>query len=328
MTPSPNRQAVIMGLFVATATAILAGAVLMVGDLNDTFTRKIAVHAVFDDVGGLQAGDNIWFSGVKVGTVKALVFRAAAEVEVTLKIDAGASAFIHRDVQAKLGSDGLIGSKIVVIFGGSDTAPPIVEGDVIQTATAISTEQIMTTLQANNENLLAITTDIRGVTEKLAAGEGTIGKLLGDETLYTQAAATVATLGDASDSAKQVTASLAVFSAKLNRPGSLPHDLVTDTTTYAELTQAVGKLHQASASAATLADGLAAGAADPNSAAGTLLHDPGAGADVKAVLSNLSAGTVLLNDDLEAAQHNFLLRGFFKKRSKRAAAEQAEGDAP
>ena len=59
----------IVGLFIAFGGLVLGGGILTVGDLNDTFTRKVEVSAVFEDVNGLQEGDNVWFSGVKVGTV-------------------------------------------------------------------------------------------------------------------------------------------------------------------------------------------------------------------------------------------------------------------
>ena len=69
MKPNPDRQAVIVGLFVALALAILTGGILTIGDINDTFTRKITVTSVFEEGGGLQQCDNIWFAVVKVGTV-------------------------------------------------------------------------------------------------------------------------------------------------------------------------------------------------------------------------------------------------------------------
>ena len=62
MNPSPNRQAVVVGLFTAAAIAILAGAVLTIGDINDSFTRKVTVTAVFDEVSGLKKGDNMAYS--------------------------------------------------------------------------------------------------------------------------------------------------------------------------------------------------------------------------------------------------------------------------
>ena len=140
---------------------------------------------------------------------------------------------------------------------------------------------------------------------------------------------TVASLHGASDNAQALTASLAGFSADLNRKGSLPKDLVTDRSTYAALTSTVGQLQDASEHAATLMGGLAQGAADPGTPVGALVHDTEAGADVKATLDNLNESSRLLSEDLEAAQHNFLLRHFFKKKEKAAkkAAKALDGDA-
>jgi len=325
MNPSPNRQAVVVGLFTAAAIAILAGAVLMIGDINDSFTRKVTVTAVFDEVSGLKKGDNIWFSGVKVGTVKSLSFQEDSKVEVILRVDREATPFIHKDVLAKVGSDGLIGNRIVVLYGGTPTAPKLADGDVLSIGKTVSTEEIMATLQENNKNLLGITSDLKVVSGKLAAGEGTIGKLLTDEALYASVNDTAATLNGASANAQDMTSSLSTFASKLNAKGSLPNDLVTDKTTYASLTATVSELNETGARASKLVGTLADGVADPNSPVGALMGDGAAGGDLKQTLENLNRGTVLLNEDLEAAQHNFLLRGFFKKRDK-AAADKAKDD--
>ena len=82
------------------------------------------------------------------------------------------------------------------------------------------------------------------------------------------------------------------------------------------------QLAAASEQTSALVGGVAAGLADPHAPLGTLLHDHEAGTDLKVTLDQLQRTTVLLNDDLEALQHNFLLRGLFKKREK--AAEQDE----
>jgi len=325
MNPSPNRQAVVVGLFTAAAIAILAGAVLTIGDINDSFTRKVTVTAVFDEVSGLKKGDNIWFSGVKVGTVKSMRFQEDSKVEVVLRVDREATPFIHKDVLAKVGSDGLIGNRIVVLYAGTPNAPTLEDGDVLSIGKTVSTEEIMATLQENNKNLLGITSDLKVVSGKLAAGEGTIGKLLTDESLYASVNDTAATLNGASDNAKTMTSSLSTFASKLNEKGSLPNDLVTDKTTYASLTATVTELHETGARASELVGTLATGVANPNSPVGALMGDGAAGGDLKQTIENLNRGTELLNEDLEAAQHNFLLRGFFKKRDKEAAQKARDG---
>jgi phospholipid/cholesterol/gamma-HCH transport system substrate-binding protein len=325
MSASPNRQAVVVGLFVLAAVGILTGGILTIGDLNDTFTKKLTVTAVFDEVNGLQEGDNIWFSGVKVGIVKDLAFQEGSRVLIEMKVDRKASEFIREDALAKIGSDGLIGNKIVVLYGGTPGAPHLEDGDVLLTEPAVSSEALMAMLQENNTNLLAITTDLKDISGKIAKGEGTVGKLLMDEALYTNVNGTVTTLGVASTNAQNATGSLSAFAGKLNKEGSLPNQLVTDKTTYPALTGAVGKLNDASGSASELMAGIAKGAANPNTPIGTLVNDEPAGADLKVTLANLSQGTVLLNEDLEALQHNFLTRPYFKKKER--AAKKAEAQA-
>lgn len=324
MNPTPQRQAVVVGLFVTLALLILAGGILTIGDLNDTFTRKVVARAVFDEVSGLKAGDAIWFSGLKVGTVKKLTFTGDSKVEALLNLDAEATPFIHKDSLAKLGSDGLIGNRIVVIYDGTAEAGPVKDGDELKIGTTVSTEEIMTMLQTNNKNLLAITTDLKGITAKISAGEGTVGKLLTDDSLYTNVTDAVETLKVASTNARQMTASLATFSAKLNKPGTLFNDLATDHTTYASLTATVDNLGRVGERAGGVVDSLARTVDDTTTPVGVLLHDREAGTDLHTTLDNLTRSTVLLNDDLEALQHNFLFRGFFKKRAKEAAKAAAE----
>ena len=65
-----NRRGIIVGIFVFLGVAIFIVAILTLGTQKKTFENVIAIKAIFDNVNGLQKGNNIWFSGVKVGTVK------------------------------------------------------------------------------------------------------------------------------------------------------------------------------------------------------------------------------------------------------------------
>lgn len=325
MSESPRRVAVVVGIFVTTGIVLLSGGVLAIGNLNETFTRKITVTATFDEVNGLKTGDNIWFSGVKVGRVKDLRFEGESQVEVEMKIDRAAAEFIHKDSLAKIGSDGPIGSKLVILYDGSPKAPHIEDGDVLHIGESASVEAMMATFQKTNDNLLVITDDLKILTAGLVAGEGTAGRLLSDEYLASQVADTVANVQVATADAKETSANLSTFSAKLNRPGNLPHDIATDKTLYPQLQATAGSLQKTATDASTLVDGIARSTADTDTAVGALLHDKEAGADVKATLDNLNGGTQALQEDLEAAQHSWLLRRAFKKKAK-ADAESAAAD--
>lgn len=313
MSDSPSRQPVIVGLFVTVGLAVLGGGILAIGNINDTFTQKITVHATFEEVGGLSTGDNVWFSGVKVGVVKGLEFDEQSHVKVEMKIDQDAAKFIRNDALAKIGSDGLIGNKIVVLYEGTPGAPAIADGDVVRIGDEVSMEEMMAMFQTNNENLLAITNDIKTLTSGIVAGKGTAGRLLGDEALATQITETVASMKGTADSASAAAGQMASYTRKLNQPGSLPYELATDKTLFPSLQASATQLQGVATSAGTLVDGLAASTQNPNTPLGTLLHDQEAGGDVKQTLANMTKTTELLNEDLEAVQHNFLLRGYFKK---------------
>ena len=186
----------------------------------------------------------------------------------------------------------------------------------------------MTTLQQNNQNLLAITTDLKVISGRLSAGEGTLGMLLVKDDLYANVLSTVSTLDAASGNARTATASLSTFASKLNQEGTLPNQLVTDRTTYATLTGTVGNLNHAGERAAELMDGLASGARDPKTPIGALIGDEATGTDVKTTMDNLSRGSELLAEDLEAIQHNFLFRGYFRRKAKAEARAEAAPTPP
>jgi phospholipid/cholesterol/gamma-HCH transport system substrate-binding protein len=327
MSESPQRQAVIVGLFVSIGIAILIGALFTLGSMTEMLQRNVQVTTVFDDVGGLKKGDAVWFSGVPVGTIKEVRFDGGPQVEVEMAIDSEASPFIRADAMARVSSDGLIGNKIIVLYGGTPEAEAIESGDALQSSVSLSPEQVMAMFQENNKNLLAITTDLKGVASKIAAGEGSVGKLLADDHLYNDLTNTVSAMQDAAVNAQVMTGNLANFAGKVNQEGHLAHDLVTDKTTYASLTSSVEKFESAATSAATIVDKLEQGTSDPATPLGTLLHDEEAGEDLKETLDNLNEGSMLLSENLEAMQHNFLLRGFFKKKDKEKEEKQQRGQA-
>src|SRR2546423_1952739 len=177
MKAEQNKKAIIVGIFVFLAIIIFIAGVLVVGGQRKTFKKTITVNAVFNDVSGLLNGNNVWFSGVKVGAVKNMNITGNAQVIIEMRIEEKLVKYIRKDAKAKIGSDGLIGNKIVVIYGGSLTSPSIEPGDTLIVEKALNTEAMMNTLEESNQNLLAITGNLKLISERLAEGEGTIGKL-------------------------------------------------------------------------------------------------------------------------------------------------------
>jgi phospholipid/cholesterol/gamma-HCH transport system substrate-binding protein len=109
------------------------------------------------------------------------------------------------------------------------------------------------------------------------------------------------------------------FSNKMNTKGGLADKMLTDTVAYARLLQSMDKLKEAANNAAILTNNLNTASNKLNSTdniLGVLLNDPAGAKKVQATIDKLQQSSVKLNDDLEAVQSNFLLRGFFKKREK------------
>lgn len=321
MTAVTNRRTIIVGLFIFIGLAFLVSGILAIGQLNKSFTRKVEIISVFDDVSGLQQGNNIWFSGVKIGTVKDLSFYGSSQVQVVMNIDEKSQPYIHKDAKAKISSDGLIGNKIIVIYGGSPNVPMVQKDDVLLVEKTFSTDDMMNTLQQNNVNILAITAQFKAISEMIRNGKGTLGKLLTDEELYNNLVAISTSVSKSADNAKKITTDLSAFSAKLHQEGGFANELVTDTTVFKNLKSIVAQLDQIAGSANDVVANLKTASADPQSPIGLLLNDKQAGADMKSTIKNLEESSVKLNENMEALQHNFLLRGYFRKQENQPAAD-------
>jgi len=311
-------KAILTGIFVLVGIAILVAGVFIVGGKDKSFKHSLTANAVFSDVNGLAKGSNVWYSGVKIGTVKKVSF-VENGVLVSFTIEEDVQQKIRRDTKVKLSSDGLIGNKIIILYGGTAESPEIQSGNTLLVENGLGTEEIMATLQGNNANLLQITNDLKLVTKGLAEGKGTIGKLLNDPTINNTLQAAVASLSRAGNNAQILTANLSEFSGKLNNKGYFLNDIATDTTLMASLQRTATQLNEVSRSANAVVENLTITTAKLNnnkSAVGVLLTDEVAAENLQNTFANLESSTKKLDDNMEAMQHNFLLRGFFKDRAR------------
>lgn len=322
MDQSENRKAFIVGIFLALGLILFVVGILTLGGSQKTFSKSIHISATFDDVAGLKQGNNVWFSGVKVGTISAVRFTGPSQVDVKMRIDENSQQYIHRNAGVKISSDGLIGNKIIVIDGGSPQAPIVQDGDVLQVEKIASTDDMLKTLQQNNENLLSITKDFKELSHKILQGKGTVGALLADSTMGMQLKASMRNLQATTQTAANMAVALDNFAKKLNTKGGLADKFLTDTATFNKIQASVAALQKTVTNASELTANLTKASKQlvtPNNAIGVLLMDPKGATQVQTTLNNLQQGSVKLNEDLEAAQHNFLLKGYFKKKTKAQA---------
>jgi phospholipid/cholesterol/gamma-HCH transport system substrate-binding protein len=334
MKTNNNKRAVTVGIFVLVGLLIFIAGILTLGGQKKTFQKKVTIRAVFSDVGGLQVGNNVWYLGVKVGTVKKMTFNENSQVEIVMNIEVKAQKFIKKDAKVKLGSEGFIGNKLVVIYGGNEESEAIAENDVLKSEAGTSTDEMLATLQKNNKNLLDITDNMKLISKRIVDGDGISCKLLSDETLGNNLELAINEFKQASANAQSLTADISNYTSRLQSKGSLTNDLITDTLIYSGLKAAVAQLQLASKKANEVTDNIklasnnvrevSSNLNSSTSPIGVLLNDQEAGNNLKALLANLQSGTQKLDENMEALQHNFLLRGFFKKKAKKAAKEAAK----
>jgi phospholipid/cholesterol/gamma-HCH transport system substrate-binding protein len=332
MQTRTKTRTVVVGIFIFVGLVIFCLAVLVLGGQKKSVMSSVQVRTIFQDVGGLAKGNNVWYSGVKVGSIKKLTFLEPHKIEVLINIDRNYVAFIHKDVRAKVSSDGLIGNKIIALSGGTTQTPVIEDGDEVLAEASISSDELMNTLQVNNKNLVAITGNLKEITNTIAAGKGNIGKLLRDTTVYDRLEHTLASLQQTSANAQRLTNNLSAYSARLQTKGVLANELVSDTMVFSRLRSTVSSMEQAAHSANETVKNLQSVStnvnqqlSNPQSAAGVLLNDPQTAMHLKQTIINLDSSTGRLNQNMEALKHNFFFRGYFRrqeKAAKKAAEEQ------
>jgi len=326
-----NKKAIKVGIFIFIGLLIFIIGVFTLGSQKKAFTDSFSVNVVFDDIQGLKTGNNVWFSGVKIGTIKKIQFFGTSQVQVFMNLEEEAHKYIHKDAKALISSDGLIGNKIVVITGGNPKFPFVEEGDRLQVDPTLSTDDIMKTLQANNKNLITITNNLKSITDNMIKGKGTIGMLLTDSGMAIKIKSAVNNLEATTLNANKLTYEFAQFGTKLNAKGGLTDKLLTDTSVFPKLQRSATSFQASAKSAATLTNNLNSVSEklkDSNSPLGILLSDKVSGNNLRTTLVNLKTSSKKLDENMEALQHNFLLRGFFKKKAKEKVEQQRDSIKP
>lgn len=231
-TQSPKFK-IRLGLFIITGLALFILAIFLIGRQKNLFDPVFPLATRFNNVSGLQVGNTVRFSGINVGTVDNIRIINDTTVQVNMLIKKDVQKFIKSDSEAGIGSEGIIGDRLLVITNGSPNAKIVREGQLLESYEPVETDEIMAGLQETVANASFATDQIGEVLYKINNGDGTLGRLINDEQI-------------------------------------------------AE--------------------------------------------NIDQTIVNLKTSTKKLDQNMEAAKHNFLLRGYFKKKEKEKAKEKKEAE--
>ncbi|MGD0038562.1 MAG: MlaD family protein [Bacteroidota bacterium] len=172
-----------LGIFISLGIAIFIVGIYFVGERQQLFRSTFRVSGIFKDVAGLQAGNNVRLSGINVGTVDNISIVSDTSIRVEILIDESTRKFIKKDAVATIGSDGLMGNKILIINPGTGGKMEIENNNIVQTIQPINMDDILISLKASIDNTSNITSNLSKITGSIQSGKGTIGKLLMDQSL-------------------------------------------------------------------------------------------------------------------------------------------------
>ncbi|HEX3007585.1 MAG TPA: MlaD family protein [Bacteroidales bacterium] len=168
-----------LGIFVTLGTVFLIVAIYFVGKKQNLFDTTFGLRAVFKDVSGLQPGNNIRFGGINVGIIEGITIVNDTSIRVDMQIQEDVRKFIKADSKCIIGSDGLMGNKILIITPGSG-GNPVKNNAYLATTIPVNMDDIMNNLKVTVQNAAVLTDDLSQITSSIRSGRGTIGKLFMD----------------------------------------------------------------------------------------------------------------------------------------------------
>jgi phospholipid/cholesterol/gamma-HCH transport system substrate-binding protein len=304
-----------LGAFVLGGVALFLISVFYLGRENNIFSRTFTVSAVFKNVEGLKAGDNVWLSGVKIGTVKKVSIISEGQVIVTMSLKEKQNEFIKKNATANIGSDGLVGNKIVVIRPGS-AVETIHDHDTINSFSPTDTQELFNLAKEVGTDIKAITSDLKATTAKINAGQGVIGELLNEGEMAKELRASMLAIRRASENATRATNEINKMLTEINQGDGLMTKLIRDTTYAAQFSRTMDNVEQVGENARKMAADLKEVTDkmnDKNNAMGVLLTDTTFAEKLKSTMTNAEKASAKLDENLKAMRSSWPFKKYFRK---------------
>ncbi len=314
------KKKIQLGLFVAGGVVLFLAALFYLGKENNLFNKTFTVLAVFKNVEGLNSGDNVWLSGVKIGTVKDVTIVTEGKVIVSMALKEKQNQFIKKDATASVGSDGLVGNKIVVIRPGLSKTE-IDDYDTINSQSPVDTQDVINLAKDVGTNTKSITGDLKLIIEKINRGEGLLGEIVNDGEISQDIRATISLLKVASNNTLRVSQKMDGLLTEVQHGQGLMAHLLNDSSYTNSFKAALKDISEVGANAKTISADLQKITDQLNSKDNivhVLIADSSAANDLKKTITTATMASEKLDENMTALQSNFLLRRYFKKKEKEA----------
>ena len=307
-----------VGIMFLTGLFLLVGALYFIGDRQNLFGDTIELKAEFEEVNGLMKGNNVRYAGINIGTVTSVSIVNDSMVMVEMVVESSAMEYIKTNALASIGSDGLMGNKLVNISSSKGEAPLIKEGDVIKSVTPLDTDEIMRTLSRTNDDMSVIAQNLKSITQKIE-DENMVWNLLSDSALALNIKNTVRNVDYTSAELTNISRTFSQVAKDVQDGKGTVGKLLKDTSFIERVDNALmgiqnvsDSLNRLTGNIANITDDIKAG----KGAAGRILKDEQFDKDLTETMENMKKASKALEEDLEALKHSIFFRKYFKKKAK------------
>ena len=210
-----------LGMFVVLGIAIFIVTIYFIGKSKNLFGSTISLNAKFKNVSGLKEGNNVRFSGIDIGTIKNIEFVSDTAVVVNFVVQQEVQKFIKIDANASIGSDGLMGDKVLTISPGSNSNKVVTDNSTIKSTVAVEMEDLMKGLKKSVDNAGVITEELAVFSTKMNNNNGLLAKLMTDNKFSNSLTNTLTNLESSSSN-------FSTFTKKMNNKNGTLNKLVND----------------------------------------------------------------------------------------------------
>ncbi len=319
-----NTKKLYLGFFVILTTILLIIALYLIGSRQNIFGGTFRLSAIFNNVDGLELGNNVRYSGINVGTVKGIEMLNDTIICVDFVVEDKMMEHMKKNAVASVASDGLVGSMVINIVPNSELGLPIQHGDTIHSLPKITTSVMLKTLNKTNENAALLTENLLLITNAMKSGEGTFGLLLNDKETAGDLKQTITNLKIATENTTATINKVKRIISSVDYENSVASVLLSDSISGNNAKSLIVNLDNSSASIDSVINQLNTLITDiktEKSAFNYMVKDSTAANEMEATLKNINKGSELLNENLEALKHSFLLKGYFRKQEKKKQKE-------
>ncbi len=342
MRPTPKSN-IRLGIYIASGVLLFIVILYLIGSRQHMFQRNVKITAIFTDVRGLNMGANVRFTGIDVGTVSKMIILSDTSVKIEMAVFEKVTPFIKKNSIATIASEGVMGSKIVVLLPGSPDEKSITDGDNLPTMPAVDIDDIIKEIKTSSERISAVSSNLVDITNKINRGEGIFGKIFTDTTIaYNVSLATrnlqeisdrmnrgegvmgrlfadtslAANIDSASFLLKQITRNIQGITQNVDRGRGVVGRLLTDTTLIYNIYLATENLNNSTANLEKFSGNLIGVTDKMNSGPGVfnkLLVDSVFADSLDILVNNLNKTIIEVKAASEALQRSGFVRAFSKK---------------